>query len=128
MGHLLVIVTSMWTNTTRPPAFFTRRHHTIIDNLLNAGDALLVTNPQTDPKGNHNDRKYHQPFRLRSRRRHNPLRRSIGRPPASRTMDIPIILGIKPATAHFHIERAKKRLGVKTRVEAVAVGVLHGVI
>jgi hypothetical protein len=97
-------------------------------NLLNAGDALLVTNPQTDPKGNHNDRKYHQPFRLRSRRRHNPLRRSIGRPPASRTMDIPIILGIKPATAHFHIEQAKKRLGVKTRVEAVAVGVLHGVI
>jgi DNA-binding CsgD family transcriptional regulator len=43
-------------------------------------------------------------------------------------MDIAIILGIKPATAHFHIEQAKKRLGVKTRVEAVAVGVLHGVI
>jgi DNA-binding CsgD family transcriptional regulator len=43
-------------------------------------------------------------------------------------MDIPIILGIKPATAHFHIEQAKKRFGVKTRVEAVAVGVLHGVI
>jgi len=42
--------------------------------------------------------------------------------------DIAVLLGIKPATAHFHIEQAKKRLGVKTRVEAVAVGVLHGVI
>jgi DNA-binding CsgD family transcriptional regulator len=42
--------------------------------------------------------------------------------------DIAVLVGIKPATAHFHIERAKKRLGVKTRVEAVAVGVLHGVI
>lgn len=42
--------------------------------------------------------------------------------------DIAAILGIKPATAHFHIERAKKKFGVKTRVEAVAVGVLHGII
>jgi DNA-binding CsgD family transcriptional regulator len=42
--------------------------------------------------------------------------------------DIAVLVGIKPATAHFHIEQAKKRLGVKTRVEAVAVGVLHGVI
>jgi len=42
--------------------------------------------------------------------------------------DIAVIVGISPATAHFHIEQAKKRLGVKTRVEAVAVGVLHGVI
>ncbi len=42
--------------------------------------------------------------------------------------DIASLIGIKPATAHFHIEQAKKRLGVKTRVEAVAVGVLHGVI
>ncbi len=42
--------------------------------------------------------------------------------------DIAVLVGIKPATAHFHIERAKKRLGVKSRVEAVAVGVLHGVI
>jgi DNA-binding CsgD family transcriptional regulator len=33
-----------------------------------------------------------------------------------------------PATAHFHVERAKKKLGVRTRVEAVAVGVLHGII
>jgi DNA-binding CsgD family transcriptional regulator len=35
---------------------------------------------------------------------------------------------IKPAKAHFHIEQAKRRLGVNTGVEAVAVGVLHGVI
>jgi DNA-binding CsgD family transcriptional regulator len=42
--------------------------------------------------------------------------------------DIAVLVGIQPATAHFHIEQAKKRLGVKTRVEAVAVGTLHGVI
>jgi DNA-binding CsgD family transcriptional regulator len=42
--------------------------------------------------------------------------------------DIARLVGIRPATAHFHIEEAKKRLGVKTRVEAVAVGVLHGLI
>jgi DNA-binding CsgD family transcriptional regulator len=42
--------------------------------------------------------------------------------------DIAVLIGVKPTTVHFHIERAKKRLGVKTRVEAVAVGVLHGVI
>jgi DNA-binding CsgD family transcriptional regulator len=42
--------------------------------------------------------------------------------------EIAKLTGIKPTTAHFHIEQAKKRLGVKTRVEAVAVGVLHGVI
>ena len=42
--------------------------------------------------------------------------------------DIGVLLGISAATAHFHIERAKRRLGVKTRVEAAAVGVLHGVI
>jgi DNA-binding CsgD family transcriptional regulator len=43
-------------------------------------------------------------------------------------VDIAMLVGIKPATAHFHIEQAKRRLGVKTRVEAVAVGVLHGFI
>jgi DNA-binding CsgD family transcriptional regulator len=42
--------------------------------------------------------------------------------------DIAILVGVKPATAHFHIEQAKKRLGVKSRVEAVAVGVLQGII
>jgi len=42
--------------------------------------------------------------------------------------DIAALVGIKPPTAHFHIERAKQKLGVKTRVEAVAIGVLHGVI
>jgi DNA-binding CsgD family transcriptional regulator len=34
--------------------------------------------------------------------------------------DIAVLVGIRPSTAHFHIEHAKKRLGVKTRVEAVA--------
>jgi DNA-binding CsgD family transcriptional regulator len=42
--------------------------------------------------------------------------------------DIAVLIGIKPATAHFHIEQAKKRLGVKTRIQAVAVGLLHGVV
>lgn len=42
--------------------------------------------------------------------------------------EIAALLGIQPRTAHFHIEQAKKRLGVRTRVEAVAVGVLHGLI
>ncbi|HLH88179.1 MAG TPA: autoinducer binding domain-containing protein [Xanthobacteraceae bacterium] len=42
--------------------------------------------------------------------------------------DIATLLGIKPATAHFHVEAAKRRLGVRTRIEAVAVGILHGLI
>lgn len=42
--------------------------------------------------------------------------------------DIATLIGISPATAHFHIEQAKKRLGVRTRVEAVAVGILNGVV
>ena len=42
--------------------------------------------------------------------------------------EIAILVGIKAATAHFHIEEAKKRLGVRTRVEAVAVAVLHGLV
>lgn len=42
--------------------------------------------------------------------------------------DIAGLLAIKPATAHFHIEEAKRRLGVRTRIEAVAVGILHGLI
>ncbi len=42
--------------------------------------------------------------------------------------DIAVLVGIKPSTVHFHIEQAKKRLGVKTRVEAVAVCVLQGII
>lgn len=42
--------------------------------------------------------------------------------------DIGTLLGIKPVTARFHIEAAKKRLGVRTRIQAVAMGVLHGLI
>ena len=42
--------------------------------------------------------------------------------------DIAAILGISSATVHYHIEHAKRRLAVHTRVEAVAVGVLNGII
>jgi DNA-binding CsgD family transcriptional regulator len=42
--------------------------------------------------------------------------------------DIALLVGISAATAHFHIEQAKRRLGVRSRVEAVAVGVLNGMI
>ena len=42
--------------------------------------------------------------------------------------DIAAIVGISAATVHYHIERAKTRLGVRSRVEAVAVGVLCGVL
>jgi LuxR family quorum sensing-dependent transcriptional regulator len=34
--------------------------------------------------------------------------------------DIGAILGISPNTAHFHIERVKKKLGVRTRAQAAA--------
>jgi DNA-binding CsgD family transcriptional regulator len=29
---------------------------------------------------------------------------------------------------HFHVERAKKKLNTKTRAQAVAVSVLHGML
>jgi DNA-binding CsgD family transcriptional regulator len=38
------------------------------------------------------------------------------------------LLGITKATAHFHIEQAKKKLGVTSRVQAVAMLMLHGII
>lgn len=38
------------------------------------------------------------------------------------------VLGISEATAHFHVENAKKKLGKLTRTEAVALLVLHGLI
>ncbi len=34
--------------------------------------------------------------------------------------DIGKILGISHTTAHFHIERIKKKLGVRTRTQAAA--------
>jgi DNA-binding CsgD family transcriptional regulator len=40
--------------------------------------------------------------------------------------DIGKILGISHTTVHFHIERTKKKLGVKTRTQAVAVVVSLG--
>jgi regulatory LuxR family protein len=40
--------------------------------------------------------------------------------------DIRTILGISHATAHFHTERAKKKLAVKTRTQAAATVVALG--
>ena len=34
--------------------------------------------------------------------------------------DIGAILGISPTTVHFHVERVKKKLGLKTRTQAAA--------
>jgi len=38
------------------------------------------------------------------------------------------LLGISKATAHFHIEQAKRKLGVGSRTQAVALLLLHGVL
>jgi DNA-binding CsgD family transcriptional regulator len=38
------------------------------------------------------------------------------------------LLGVTKATAHFHIEQAKRKLGVTSRVQAVSLLLLHGVI
>lgn len=37
-------------------------------------------------------------------------------------------LGISTATAHFHMESVKKKLGVRSRIQAVALLVLKGEI
>jgi DNA-binding CsgD family transcriptional regulator len=38
------------------------------------------------------------------------------------------MVGVKPVTVHFHIEQAKRKLRAKSRTEAVATGVLNGII
>jgi DNA-binding CsgD family transcriptional regulator len=38
------------------------------------------------------------------------------------------LIGIAAPTAHYHVERAKKRLGVRSRVQAVALLTLHGML
>jgi LuxR family quorum sensing-dependent transcriptional regulator len=38
------------------------------------------------------------------------------------------LLGVTKATAHFHIEQAKRKLGVTSRVQAVALLLLHGLL
>ncbi len=38
------------------------------------------------------------------------------------------LLGIAAATAHYHVEHAKKKLGVGSRVQAVALLILHGAL
>jgi LuxR family quorum sensing-dependent transcriptional regulator len=42
--------------------------------------------------------------------------------------EIAKLLGIKPVTAHYHVERVKKKFGVSSRVEAVAAAVLSGLV
>lgn len=42
--------------------------------------------------------------------------------------EIAVILGIAPATAHYHVERVKTRLDTRSRSEAVAMLVLAGTI
>ena len=37
-------------------------------------------------------------------------------------------LGLSPATAHYHVEEAKRALGVRTRAEAVAICALDGLL
>ena len=43
-------------------------------------------------------------------------------------LEIGRLLGVTGATAHFHIEQVKKKLKVRSRVQAVAILTLHGVI
>jgi LuxR family quorum sensing-dependent transcriptional regulator len=38
------------------------------------------------------------------------------------------LLGVTKATAHFHIEQAKRKLGVTSRVQAVSLLLLHGML
>ena len=38
------------------------------------------------------------------------------------------LLGLAEPTAHFHVERPKKKLNAKTRAQAVALFVLHGLL
>jgi DNA-binding CsgD family transcriptional regulator len=38
------------------------------------------------------------------------------------------LLGISKSTAHFHVEQAKKKLGVSSRIQAVALLGLHGLV
>lgn len=38
------------------------------------------------------------------------------------------IVGISPSTAHFHVEKVKKKLGTRSRTEAVALLLLDGIL
>lgn len=38
------------------------------------------------------------------------------------------LMGIAATTAHYHVEHAKKKLGVRSRVQAVALLILHGTL
>jgi DNA-binding CsgD family transcriptional regulator len=42
--------------------------------------------------------------------------------------EIAALLALAPATVHFHIEEAKKRLGARSRAEAIGLMVLRGLL
>lgn len=42
--------------------------------------------------------------------------------------EIAQLIGVAEATAHYHVERAKKKLGVSSRIQAVALLALRGII
>jgi DNA-binding CsgD family transcriptional regulator len=42
--------------------------------------------------------------------------------------EIGALLGIAAVTAHYHVEHAKTKLGVRSRVQAVALLILHGML
>lgn len=42
--------------------------------------------------------------------------------------EIASIVGISPSTAHFHVEKVKKKLGTRSRTEAVALLLLDGIL
>jgi LuxR family quorum sensing-dependent transcriptional regulator len=42
--------------------------------------------------------------------------------------EIGVLLGISSATAHYHVESAKRKLGVSTRVQAIALLSLRGIV
>jgi DNA-binding CsgD family transcriptional regulator len=42
--------------------------------------------------------------------------------------EIAQVLGISSSTAHFHVESAKKKLGLNSRAEAVARLTLYGLL
>ena len=46
----------------------------------------------------------------------------------ARDWEIGELMGVTKATAHFHIEQAKRKLAVTSRVQAVALLLLHGVL
>lgn len=42
--------------------------------------------------------------------------------------EIAVVMGISKATAHFHVENARKRLGARTRAQTVAIALARGLL